>query len=118
MQKVKTISEYIKGQSGEVTKRLKTINELITKLAPKAVSTISYGMPAYKLNGKVLIYFAAFKNHVSIYPFPSTLEVFKKQTSNYKTSKGTIQFQNNEKLPIGLIIKIIRFRINEITRKV
>lgn len=118
MQKAKTISEYIKSQPKEVAERLKVINEIVKKLSPKATPGISYGMPAYKLDGKVLVYFASFKKHIGLYPFPATLEIFKKLTEKYKTSKGAIQFQNDEKLPVGLITKIIRHRASCATEKV
>lgn len=118
MQKAKTISEYIKAQPKDVAGRLETINKIIKKLSPKAVETISYGMPAYKLDGKVLIYYASHKNHIGLYPFPATLSKFKKDTEKYKTAKGSIQFQNDEKLPIGLITKIVKYRVAEKTKRV
>lgn len=118
MKKAKTISEYISTQPKEVGMRLEVINKIIKKLSPKAVETISYGMPAYKLDGKVLIYYAAHKNHVGLYPFPATLSKFKKDTEKYKTAKGSIQFQNDEKLPVGLITKIVKYRVAEKTKRV
>lgn len=116
--KAKNIAEYIKGQPKEVGERLRVINEIIKKTAPKAVEAISYGMPAYKLDGKVLIYYAAHKNHIGLYPFPATLSKFKKDTEKYKTAKGSIQFQNDEKLPTGLITKIVKYRTAEKTKRV
>lgn len=118
MKKAKNIKEYIEAQEKLVGERLNVINELIKKLAPKAVPAISYGMPAYNLDGKVLVYFAAHKKHIGLYPFPSTLSAFKKDTEKYKTAKGSIQFQNDEKLPVGLITKIVKYRVAEKTKKV
>jgi uncharacterized protein YdhG (YjbR/CyaY superfamily) len=118
MKTYKTISEYIKNQPKEVQERLVIINKLIKKISPKSMEGISYGMPTYKVDGKVLVYFAGFKNHVSLFPFPATLKVFESLTKEYTTSKGTIQFQNDAKLPVGLITKLVKYRAGEVTKKV
>lgn len=117
MKKIRLISEYITSQPKETGERLEVINNIVKKLSPTAVECISYGMPAYKLEGKILIYFAAHKKHIGLYPYPSTLNAFKKESSKYKTAKGSIQFQNNEKFPVGLITKIIKYRVSEKTKK-
>ncbi len=114
---IKTFEEYISTQPRMVSERLQTINKIIQKLAPKAVACISYGMPAYKLDGKVLIYFAAHKKHIGLYPYPSAIEAFRVVAQKYKTAKGSIQFQNEEKLPVGLITKIIKYRVGERTKR-
>jgi uncharacterized protein YdhG (YjbR/CyaY superfamily) len=80
-----------------------------------AVETISYSMPAFKINKGIFVYFSAHKNHIGLYPYPSAIKAFKKETAKYKTGPGTIQFQNNEKMPVGLITKIIKFRLKEKT---
>lgn len=118
MKKPKTIKQYIGSFPKEVSDRLKVVDDLIKKISPESVQTISYGMPAYKLDRKILVYFAGHKNHIGLYPYPSAIEAFKKYTEQYKTAKGSIQFQNDEKFPVDLITKIIKFRIKETTKKI
>lgn len=113
----KTISSYVSSFPKNVSFRLNEINKTVKKLAPEAEEKISYGMPAYKYKGKVLLYFAAHKNHIGLYPYPSTIAAFKKISKKYKTAKGSIQFQNNEKFPLALIKKIIKFRVKDVLSK-
>jgi uncharacterized protein YdhG (YjbR/CyaY superfamily) len=84
----------------------------IFSIAPDAVEKISYGMPAYTFKG-MLIYFAAHTNHIGRYPYPSAMEAFKKEVAQYRTSKGTLQFQNEKPLPLKLIAEIVSFRVKE-----
>jgi uncharacterized protein YdhG (YjbR/CyaY superfamily) len=107
-----TVDEYIEMHPKDVANKLNAIRGIIKKNAKGVVEGIGYGMPSYKLNG-VLIYFSAHKNHIGIYPFPSAIKAFKKDAENYKTGPGTIQFQNDQKLPLGLITKIVKFRVKE-----
>lgn len=109
----KNIDEYIKNYPAEVQKKLMEIRNLINKLVPTAVEAISYGMPTFKLNGKNLVHFAAYKSHIGFYPTPSALSQFEKELSKYKTSKGTAQFKMDEELPVSLITKMVKFRIEE-----
>jgi uncharacterized protein YdhG (YjbR/CyaY superfamily) len=75
-------------------------------------------MPAFKLNGRILVYFAAWKNHISIYPVLSEMETSLEGLSAYKTSgKGTVQFPLNKPLPLALIREIVRFRVKENMQK-
>lgn len=69
-------------------------------------------MPAYKLHG-ALVYFAAYKNHIGLYPTGSGIHAFRDEISNYKNSKGTVQFPMDQPLPLKLIEKIVRFRVKE-----
>jgi uncharacterized protein YdhG (YjbR/CyaY superfamily) len=109
----KSIEEYIKTFPIEVQVKLQQIRNLVKKLAPTAVETISYGMPTFKLNGKNLVHFAGYKNHIGFYPTPSALVAFEKELSIYKTSKGTAQFELDKELPIKLIEEMIKYRIEE-----
>jgi Uncharacterized conserved protein len=106
------IDEYITASSPEVQQRLEQIRALIHSLAPNAQEVISYGMPAFKQK-RVLVYFAAFKNHIGFYPTASGIEHFKAEFKNLKWSKGAIQFPINQPLPVDLISKIVEFRIKE-----
>ena len=117
--KVENIDDYISDFSGETQKYLNEMRELIRKLAPDSVESISYAIPTFSLNGKYLVYFAGFKNHIGLYPTPVGMEAFKEELSNYKTGKGSVQFPLNKPLPIALITKIVKYQIeqNEIKTK-
>ena len=110
----KSIDEYLKDFPSEIQEKLQQIRNIVKKLAPTAIETISYGMPTFKLNGKNLVHFAGYKNHIGFYPTPTPIEKFKKDLENYKTSKGAIQFPLENDLPIKLIEKIIKFRASQI----
>ena len=114
---IKTIDEYIEAQPVAVRGVLEKIRQTIRKTAPAAVETISYRMPAYKLNGKYLVFFASFKNHIGFYPVPSAIKEFKKELSKYKSAKGSVQFPLNDPIPYELIKKIVRFRVKESIKK-
>lgn len=110
MIKVINIDEYIAGFPDDIQKLLQKIRAIICKAAPHAEEVISYGMPAYKQH-KVLVYFAACKNHIGFYPTGSGIEAFKDELTAYKFSKGAIQFPFDKPLPSALITKIVKFRI-------
>ena len=110
--KFQNIDEYISLFPKEVQTTLKSLRETISKAAPDAKEAISYQMPTFKLNGN-LVHFAAYKNHVGFYPAPSGIEAFKKELSKYKSSKGAVQFPIDEKLPLNLISKIVKYRVKE-----
>lgn len=112
------IDEYIKKFPKDTQAVLEKIRQTIRKAAPKAVETVSYGIPTFDLYGKHLIHFAGFKNHTSLFPTTSPIVVFKKELSGFKTSRGTIQFPLDEPVPYALIRRITLFRIKELTAKV
>jgi uncharacterized protein YdhG (YjbR/CyaY superfamily) len=109
----RTIDEYIKTFPEDVQIILEEIRQTIRKAAPEAVEAISYGIPTFKLNGKYLVYFASWKNHIGFYPMPSGAKAFKKELSAYKQGKGSIQFPLGEPIPYDLVHKIVIFRANE-----
>ena len=113
----KDIDEYIAGFPDDVQKILKKIRSTIRKAAPGAKETISYAIPTFTLNGRYLIYFAAFKKHVSIYPAPRGSEEFKKELSAYQGGKGTVQFPLDEPIPFDLITRIVKFKVKETLEK-
>jgi len=115
--KTTSVSVYISQHAGETAKRLRAIRTLVKELAPGATEGMSYGMPAYKLDGRPLFYYAAFAKHIGLYALPTTNVRFKKELGKYKTSKGTVQFQHDEPLPLPLINKIIAFRVKEQSAK-
>jgi uncharacterized protein YdhG (YjbR/CyaY superfamily) len=112
MEKFDCVDDYILSHHKDVQVYLKKIRSIVLKCAPKTEETISYGMPAYKLNG-VLVYFAAFKKHYSLFALPKTNITLKNELKPYKTSKGTIQFAYDKPLPVALITKIVKMRVKE-----
>lgn len=111
------VDAYISGFPKDTQKLLKQVRATIKKIAPQAEEVISYGMPAYKLNGP-LLYFAGYKNHIGFYPMPSAVVAFKIQILDYKWAKGSVQFPFDKPLPLELIEKITRFRVKENLQKV
>jgi uncharacterized protein YdhG (YjbR/CyaY superfamily) len=107
-----SIDHYISEADEKVRETLQQIREVIREAAPNTTECISYGMPAFRLK-KVVVYFAAFKNHISLFPEPSGVEAFEEELHPYKHSKGTIQFQLNEPIPYDLIKRIVEFRMKE-----
>lgn len=112
MKKFKDINTYIKDSPKEIQVVLGRLRAIIKKAAPKAEETISYGIPTFKLQGN-LVHFGGYKTHIGFYPGASGIHVFKKELSAYKTSKGTVQLPLDKPLPVGLITKIVKFRIKE-----
>ena len=110
---METIASYFAKFPETSQKRMQQIRTLIMEKAPEAQESISYGMPAYKTNGKPLIYFAAFKNHIGLYATPSGHTHFADALSQYKQGKGSVQFPNEQPLPLDLIAEIIAFRVEE-----
>mgnify|MGYP000553063652 FL=1 len=110
---METVASYFAKFPETSQKRMQQIRVLILEKAPEAQESISYGMPAYKTNGKPLIYFAAFKNHIGLYATPSGHTHFADALSQYKQGKGSVQFPNEQPLPLDLIAEIIAFRVEE-----
>ena len=108
----KSVGAYIAGFPPDVRAVLRKIRATIRKAAPEADERISWGMPAYALDG-MLTFFAAFEKHVSIFPGPSGIEKFKKEMAPYGTSKGTVRFPLGTPVPYGLIARIVKFRVTE-----
>ena len=109
------IDNYISDFPENVALILNKIRLCIQQSAPNAEETISYNMPAFKQK-KIVVYFAAFKNHIGFYALPSGNEAFQKEILRYKTGKGSIQFPLNEDIPYDLIQKIVEFRVQEIEK--
>ena len=110
--KFQNIDEYISTFPNDVQTILQQIRETVGKSAPKAKEVISYQMPAFKLH-RVLVHFAGYKNHIGFYPGAKAIEVFRKELSEFNTSKGAIQFPLDNAIPLALIKKITKFRIEE-----
>lgn len=105
--------QYIALFPKEIQLQLEHMRTLIKKAAPKAEEVISYKMPAFRLAGTMLVFFAGYKHHIGFYPSGSGIEEFKAELSAYKFSKGAIQFPVDKPLPSGLITRIVKFRAKQ-----
>lgn len=112
-----TIDQYIQSFPASVQPILNEVRNTIKENAPDTIESISYGMPAWKLNGKPLVYFAGYKNHVGFYATPTGHEAFTKELSIYKQGKGSVQFPINDPMPLQLIAHIVQFRVAEVLAK-
>ena len=111
------VDEYISSFPKSTQKVLEQIRKTIKKAAPASEESISYAMPAYKLLGKPLVYFAGYENHVGLYATPSGHIAFAKELSKYKQGKGSVQFPLTEPMPLDLITRIVKFRVEGNTGK-
>ncbi|MCX6352828.1 MAG: DUF1801 domain-containing protein [Bacteroidetes bacterium] len=109
---IKTVEEYFSLFPEETQMEMHKIREVIKENAPKAEEVISYKMPAYKYHG-MLVYFAAYKNHIGFYPGAGGVAAFKEEVSKYKNAKGSVQFPLGKPLPLALVKKIVKFRVKE-----
>ena len=109
-EKYTTIDEYIATFPKDVQNLLDKIRETVKAVAPEAEETISYAIPSFKFNGKYLVHFAGYKNHIGFYATPSGHEKFKAELSKYKQGKGSVQFPLNKSIPYDLIKRIAEFR--------
>ena len=121
MPKFETVDQYIASQPEPQAELLREIRAAIFNAVPAAIETFNYGVPAYSLvkNGKrdQQIMMGAFKNHVGIYPHPTTIVHFEKELSQFKQGKGSIQFPLNEEIPRELIIRMVQYRKAEIEKE-
>ena len=110
--KYKTVDEYLSTFPSSTKKMLQQLRETIRKAAPQAEEIISYNMPAYKQQG-ALVYFAGYKGHIGFYPVSSAIREFEKELSAYEGSKGTVRFPLDKPLPLKLITRMVKYRIQE-----
>jgi uncharacterized protein YdhG (YjbR/CyaY superfamily) len=115
-----SVATYIAAQPKAVQAALRRMRATVRKAVPTAEESISYKIPTYKLHGRVLVHFAAWKNHVALYPAGSAAVVaaFKKELAAHDVSKGTIRFSLDKPLPLRLIERIAKFRAKEIAATV
>lgn len=110
--KFKTVDEYFDSLAAFQRERLEELRAVIKSVIPKAEEVISYNMPAFKQNA-VLVFYAAYTNHIGFYPTSSPIKIFEKELSDYKVSKGAIQFAIDKKIPKALVKKIVKFRAED-----
>jgi uncharacterized protein YdhG (YjbR/CyaY superfamily) len=114
----KSVDDYISQQPEAAQAVLKRVRRAIRNALPASLEVISYGIPAYQLNGVRVIYFAGWKKHFSLYPAKARLvREFKDELSPYDSSKGTIRFPLSGRLPLKLIARIARFRAKEVAKE-
>ena len=110
----KSVDEYISAQPDAVQAMLELVRRAIRKAMPGADEVISYKIPTYKLNGRAVLYFAAWKEHYSLYPAGEPLvAAFKDELAPYQVDKGTIRFPLSQPVPVKLIEHIAKFRAQE-----
>lgn len=108
------IDDYLAKISSPQKDELERVRQIVKRSCPEAEEVISYGMPAFKYRGKYLVGFAAFKNHMSLFPTPGPIAAIKDKLEDFNTSKGTIQFTVESPIPESIIKEIIKHRINNI----
>ena len=106
----KDIDAYIAAFPKDVQERLQQVRMTIRKAAPKAVEAIKYAIPAFVLNGKNLIYFAGYKEHIGVYPVPREAA----ELAEYQTGKGTLRFPLDRPTPLRVITRVVKLRMREI----
>lgn len=102
-----TIDAYISSMPEDVQNILEKVGQTIRKVAPSAEETISYQMPAMTINGRNLVFFAAWKDHIGLYPVPTTDEAFERELAPYRAAKGTLRFPLQEPIPYHLIERLV-----------
>ncbi len=105
----KTIDAYIAAFPPDVQARLQSLRRAVRRAAPDAAETISYGMPTFTQGGKYLVYFSAHKRHIGFYPAPLGVAEFETAIAPYALGKGTLQFPHDQRLPLGLVGRIVKF---------
>lgn len=112
MEKTTTIDAFIAQHPVVAQKKMEEIRTLVKKMAPEATEAITYGIPTFKLNGN-LIHFAAFKNHIGLYPGADGIAHFTDRFGDYTYSKGAVQFPMDKPLPMKLIKDIVQYKIDK-----
>ena len=110
--KPQNIDEYIEQFPADIQEILQKLRGTIREAAPEAKEKISYQLPTFALGGN-LVHFAAYKNHIGFYPTPSGIEGFENELSPYESSKGAVRFPIDQPLPLELIGRIVKFRVEE-----
>jgi uncharacterized protein YdhG (YjbR/CyaY superfamily) len=111
-----TVAEYIEAAAREARPKLRSMRSTIRKAAPGATEGLKWGMPAVSYR-RVLVVYAAFRNHIGFYPTPSAIKAFAKELKPYKSASGSVQFPLDEPLPLALVRRITQLRARESREK-
>jgi uncharacterized protein YdhG (YjbR/CyaY superfamily) len=111
-----TVDEYINQFEGEVKTRLLKLRDVIRAESPESVESLSYGLVGYKLNKKPLVYFGGFAKHIGFYATPNGHEAFRDEFAKYKQGKGSVQFPNDQPLPLDLVKRVIEYRKKQVSK--
>jgi uncharacterized protein YdhG (YjbR/CyaY superfamily) len=118
MEKPKSVEAYLMGLTGESRAAIQKLRETIAAAVPQAEEGITYSMPGFKLGGKGLVCYAAFKDHYSFFPMSGTaIDAHRDELGDRVTGKGTISFAYGERLPVGLVKKVVKTRVAEVVAK-
>jgi uncharacterized protein YdhG (YjbR/CyaY superfamily) len=112
--KPETIDDYLANVKPGHRKTLQKLRQTIQTAVPTAEECISYGIPAFRVNRRLLVFFGAWANHCALYPgSAATLKNFRNELRNFQTSKGTIRFSPDKPMPVALVKKLLKARIAE-----
>jgi uncharacterized protein YdhG (YjbR/CyaY superfamily) len=118
MEKPRSTESYFKGLTDESRAALQKLRETISAVVPDAEEAIAWSMPAFRLGGKALVGYAAFKDHYSFFPMSKqAIETHRDELGAHVTGKGTISFDYGERLPVGLVRKVVKARVAEVAAK-
>lgn len=109
-----TVDSYIAQFPKNIQEKLEQMRKIIHDTAPQATEAIRYGMPTFRLMEKNMVHFAGYNHHIGFYPTPGPIEIFSKELSGYKQSKGAIQLPLDKPIPYDLIRKIVQLRVKTI----
>ena len=108
-----TVDDYIASYPADVQVVLETIRQTIRKVVPTADETISYQIPTFRLNGKNIVHFAAWKHHISLYPLPAIDEEYEQEVAPYRSGKGTAKFPLDKPIPYDIIERMVGLLVEE-----
>jgi uncharacterized protein YdhG (YjbR/CyaY superfamily) len=111
------IEEYMGMFTEDVQAKLQQMRAVILDICPEAEESIAYGMPAYKMFGKPLVYFAGHRKHIGFYAVPTTHEAFEAELAPYKRGKGSVQFPLDQELPLNLVRLMTEYRLKTLQNK-
>jgi uncharacterized protein YdhG (YjbR/CyaY superfamily) len=118
MERPKSVEAYLNGLTGESRAAIQKLRETIADAVPQAEEGITYSMPGFKLGGRGLVCYAAFKDHYSFFPMSgAAVDAHRDELGDRVTGKGTIRFEYGERLPVGLVKKVVKTRVAEIATK-
>ncbi len=111
-----SVGAYLKDCTPDQKNEFERIRKIVKKLVPEAEEVISYGMPTFKYNGKYLLYWGAFKNHMSLFPGSALVDSVREKLDGFKLAKGTIQFTAEKPVPEDVITELVMHRFAQLSK--